>query len=227
MGQGQGDVPVSRDGSSNRYTGAAALVARTGLGILVVGVAGFAVFAYGFRPLGAMVHPDLRPSFAAHPAGLYVHVFASVVALLLGPLQFSTRLRRRSLELHRRLGSVALLATIIGGLAGLHMARFAYGGLASRLGFAALALLWLATAVMGIVTIARGDVAGHRRWLVRNFALTLAAVSLRLYIPLSFVAGIDFARAYPVIAWLCWVPNLAVAEIWFARPRRGTAAVSS
>jgi hypothetical protein len=48
--------------------------------------------------------------------------------------------------------------------------------------------------------------------MVRNFSLTFAAVTLRLYIPASVFAGIDFAVAYPIIAWLCWLPNLLVAE---------------
>lgn len=190
------------------------------LGFLAVGVAGFAVYAYGFRPLGALVHPDLRPAFQAHPVGIYTHVFASVVALLLGPLQSSNALRRRSLVVHRRLGSAYVLVVLIGGLAGLYMARFAYGGLPGRLGFAALAVLWLVTAVRATVAIARGDIAGHRRWFARNLALTFAAVTLRLYVPLSYLVGADFARAYPVIAWLCWVPNLAVVE-WRLTRRLG------
>jgi hypothetical protein len=36
---------------------------------------------------------------------------------------------------------------------------------------------------------------------------------LRIYLPLSLVAGLDYADAYPVIAWLCWVPNLLVAQL--------------
>ena len=48
--------------------------------------------------------------------------------------------------------------------------------------------------------------------MVRNFSLAFAAVMLRLYIPTSVLAGVDFAVAYPVIAWLCWLPNLLVAE---------------
>ncbi len=48
--------------------------------------------------------------------------------------------------------------------------------------------------------------------MVRNFSLTFAAVMLRLYIPISVVAGIEFAIAYPIIAWLCWVPNVVFAE---------------
>ena len=50
--------------------------------------------------------------------------------------------------------------------------------------------------------------------MVRNFSLTLAAVSLRVWLPLSMMAGIDFVLAYSVIAWLCWVPNLLIAEVF-------------
>jgi hypothetical protein len=58
--------------------------------------------------------------------------------------------------------------------------------------------------------------------MVRNFSLALAAVTLRLYIPAFVIAGADFAIAYPVIAWLCWVPNLFIAE-WRFNASRTTA----
>ncbi|MEQ1730362.1 MAG: DUF2306 domain-containing protein [Vicinamibacterales bacterium] len=54
--------------------------------------------------------------------------------------------------------------------------------------------------------------------MIRSFALTYAAVTLRLYVPLSMAAGVPFDVAYPVIAWACWVPNLLVAE-WLFVPR--------
>jgi hypothetical protein len=53
--------------------------------------------------------------------------------------------------------------------------------------------------------------------MVRNFALTFAAVTLRLYSPASMTAGIEFEVAYPYIAWICWVPNLVAAELLFNR----------
>lgn len=124
-----------------------------------------------------------------------------------GPFQFSERRRRRDLVVHRRLGSVYLTAVLV-------------GGLPSQFGFALLAVLWLYTGVRGTVSIARGDPEGHRRWMVRNFALTFAAVTLRIYLPASMAAGLDFTRAYTAIAWLCWVPNLVVAE-WCGIRRRG------
>ncbi len=55
--------------------------------------------------------------------------------------------------------------------------------------------------------------------MMRSFALTLSAVTLRLYLPFStFVLGIEFVVAYRAIAWLCWLPNLLVAE-WLMKAR--------
>lgn len=182
---------------------------------LTFGVAGYAVFAYGVLPLGALVHPAMKTNFLAHPAGIYTHVFAASVALVLGPFQFSARLRAQHTHLHRWLGRTYLAVGVLaGGLAGLYMARYAFGGLAARLGFGMLALGWLYTGLRAYLAIRRGAMHAHRQWMVRNFSLTFAAVTLRLYLPLAFAAGFDFTVAYPMIAWLCWVPNLLVAE-WF------------
>jgi uncharacterized membrane protein len=180
---------------------------------LALGVAGYAVVGYGVMPLGSLVHPDMKADFAAHPVGVYCHVFASAVALLLGPFQFSARLRRARLHLHRWMGRIYLgVGVLIGGLSGLYLAPFAFGGPVARLGFAALALCWLYSGWRAYCAIRRGLIDEHRKWMVRNFSLAFAAVTLRLYLPASIVAGVDFAIAYPVIAWLCWLPNLLAAE---------------
>lgn len=183
---------------------------------LSLGVAGYAVAVYGFLPLGVIVHPDMRATFEAQRIGIYVHVFASVVALVLGPFQFSARLRARRLALHRWSGRLYLgVGVLVGGLAGLFMAVHAFGGLAARLGFACLALGWLYTGLRAYLAIRARNIVAHRRWMVRNFALTFAAVTLRLWLPASMASGIAFELAYPVIAWLCWVPNLLIAELLF------------
>jgi len=186
--------------------------------LLSLGVAGYAMGVYGFLPLGAAVHPDMRATFAAHPTGIYVHVFASVVALVLGPFQFSSRLRVARPGLHRWSGRLYLgVGVLLGGLAGLLMAFHATGGTGSRVGFAGLALAWLFTGFRAYRSIRAGDAALHRRWMIRNFALTFAAVTLRLWLPASVALGMPFAVAYPVVAWLCWVPNLLVAELLLNR----------
>lgn len=189
---------------------------RVAQGVLVLlsfGVALYAVLGYSLVPLGGLVHPDMRPGFVAHPAAVYLHVFAAALALLLGPAQFWNRLRRERPALHRWLGRVYLGGgVLVGGLSGLYIAQFAFGGPVARLGFAALALCWLYTGSRAYLAIRAGQVATHRRWMIRNFALSCAAIMLRLYIPASVLLGVEFVVAYAVIAWLCWVPNLLVAE---------------
>lgn len=180
---------------------------------LAIGVAGYAAVAYSLFPLGALVHPDMKLAFQAHAAGIYTHIFASLAALALGPFQFFTRGRAKYVRAHRWSGRAYLLVgVLLGGSAGLYMAQFAFGGLIARTGFALLAMSWLATGFMAYRAIRRHDIDNHRRWMIRNFALTLAAVSLRIYLPLGMVAGFKFEDIYPLIAWLCWIPNLLIAE---------------
>lgn len=187
---------------------------------LTIGVAGYAVVAYGLFPLGSLVHPDMQVAFQAHAVGIYTHVYASLVALALGPFQFSSRLRQQNTALHRWSGRLYLsIGVLVGGASGLYMAQFAFGGNVARIGFSLLALSWLFTGLMAYLAIRHRDIANHRRWMVRNFALTFAAVTLRIYLGLSAAAGFTFESSYPVIAWLCWVPNLIVAEWFFNTPR--------
>lgn len=189
--------------------------------VLAFGVAAYAVFAYGFLPLGSLLHPDMKASFLTHKVGIYAHVFASAVAISIGPFQLLASMRRRFVRLHRWMGRVYLgIGVLVGGLAGLYMATFAFGGIVSKLGFALLAVLWLYTGLRAFLAIRRGEVTEHRRWMVRNFSLTLAAVTLRILLPASQIAGIPFELAYPAIAWLCWVPNLLVAERFFNKAQR-------
>lgn len=186
-------------------------------------VAAYAVWAYGFLPIGTLVDPAMRATFEAHRLGLYAHVFGAVFALALGPAQFSSWLRRHHLGVHRWSGRLYLgLGVLVGGSAGLYMAFHAFGGIVARAGFACLAVAWLASGLLAYRAIRGGDEAAHRRWMIRNFSLTFAAVTLRLWLPASMAAGVSFATAYPIIAWLCWVPNVAVAEaVWNAFDPRG------
>lgn len=192
---------------------------------LSLAVAAYAIVAYAAWPLGTVLHPELRPSFAAQPAGLlYAHVFAAAVALLVGPLQFSRRLRTRRPVLHRVLGRIYLgVGVLVGGVSGALLAAHAYGGPWARAGFLALALAWLATGAVAWLQIRRGEVDAHRRWMIRNFGLTLAAVALRLWLPALTAAGVPLPVAYPLVAWLCWLPHAVGIELHLAQS--GAAAV--
>ncbi len=185
--------------------------------LLSVLVAGFAFVAYTQWPLGALVHPDMGANFNRHPIAIYMHVFCAALALLIGPFQFPDRLRRARPRLHRWLGRIYLGVGVgLGGIAGLYMAMFAYAGIVAKLGFVGLALAWLYTGARAYQHARDRDFVAHRAWMLRNFSLTFAAVTLRIYLGVSIASGWQFAVFYPVIAWLCWLPNAAVGE-WLAR----------
>jgi hypothetical protein len=103
------------------------------------------------------------------------------------------------------------------------MALRAFGDPVSQSGFAVLAVLWVCSGLAAYLAVRASDVASHRRWMIRNFALIFAAVTLRICLPGSMALGLEFELVYPVIAWLCCVPNLVVAELGFNRRRVSTA----
>lgn len=164
---------------------------------------------------------EQRAVYAAHLAFLMTHIIASMLAILIGPFQFLLGLRKgRLLKIHRWLGRTYLLSILSGGLSGLYMAQFAYGGIVSRFGFSTLAVLWLYSGYRAYRHIRNKDIEEHRRWMIRNYALTCAGVILRIWVPVSSAMGVDFTTAYPAIAWLCWVPNLLVAQWIIGRSQR-------
>lgn len=155
----------------------------------------------------------MKANFKAHSIGIYLHIFPSLVALVLGPFQFNEKFRTTKINLHRSLGKVYLLCILVGGLSGLYMSQFSFGGTISHLGFALLAILWIFTGYKAYSSIIRKMVLAHYHWMIINFALTFAAVTLRIGLGIGFGSGMPFEVFYPYLAWLCWVPNLLIALV--------------
>lgn len=192
---------------------------------LSVAVGGYAVFmiATGFE----FVPDSIQDNAFFTPLGLRLHIVAAAVALLVGPFQLARSLRDRHPQVHRVMGRIYVVACLLGGVCGGAIALTTSSGLVAGFGFLGLALGWLLCTTMGLRRILQGDVLDHQRWMRRSFALTFAAVTLRVYLGVSLGAGLDFDQAYPAIAWLCWLPNLLVIELWLRRQRRRSVGVSS
>jgi uncharacterized membrane protein len=178
-------------------------------GSVFIGLYAFAVYA--FLELGIAVHPMMKANFQAHSIGIYIHIFTSLIALVLGPFQFNEKFRTTKTHIHRFIGKVYLLCILVGGISGLYMAQFSFGGTISHLGFALLAILWIFTGCKAYFSIIRKMIVAHHHWMIINFALTFAAVTLRIGLGIGFGSGIPFETFYPYLAWICWVPNLLVA----------------
>jgi hypothetical protein len=144
----------------------------------------------------------------------WVHVFTSILVLLAGFTQFSKTLLRKYPKLHRTLGYIYVIDILmITGPAGLLMSFYANGGISSRIAFTLLSVLWISSTALAWYYAVKKKFNQHRIFMIRSFALTLSAISLRLW-KMFFAGFTDIAPMdrYRIIAWLGWVLNLIIAE---------------
>jgi uncharacterized membrane protein len=201
---------------------ATSVTRRLAWGLLAFLSVGVGVYAFAFYFVAAVGDPTFKARFATMPLFAAFHVLGAGAALVIGPLQLSRTMRTRALNVHRWLGRAYLTAVMLGGLGGLMLATIAAGGLVGRVGFAFLAVIWLGSGAQAYLAVRRGDLVAHRQWMIRNFSLTFAAVTLRIHLPvLTGGFGVPFDDAYATVAWLAWVPNLVIAE-WFVLPTRSS-----
>jgi len=175
-------------------------------------------------------------NFANRHTAFTLHAAFAAIALLVGPWQFFRSVLFRKRFLHRLLGRIYVSAVALGWLASLPLSLHAHTGAAASAGFEALGIAWFMCTLLGFMHVRAGRFFEHRCWMIRSYALTAAAITLRLYIGASEVLRIPLGESYPYIAWLCWIPNVLVAE-WIikvtATPRlfpdadRGLASTSS
>jgi uncharacterized membrane protein YozB (DUF420 family) len=188
---------------------------------------GIALFSYRYLgPPEPTLSPQILANLFARP-WLWVHVAGAATALMVGGFQFLPAVRRRR-TLHRWLGRIYASGCIIGGCGGFVMAFGTTSGPVATAGFALLAPTWIFVTVQGWLTARARRFEAHRAWMIRSFALTFAAVTLRLYLPLGQLAGAPFETFYPLTAWISWIPNLILAELYLRRsPVRVAAAATA
>jgi uncharacterized membrane protein len=145
----------------------------------------------------------------------FIHVYASMWVLFAGFTQFSKRLQKNQPKLHRTLGYVYVIdVLLITGPAGLIMGFYANGGLWSRIAFVLLAVLWIYFTAMALVKAKQKNFKAHRNYMIRSYALTLSAITLRAWkYGITNTMALPPMDVYRVVAWLGWVGNLFVAEL--------------
>lgn len=151
----------------------------------------------------------------------FIHVYTSVFVLFAGATQFSKQLLIKNKRLHRILGycySINIL--LITGPASLVMSFYANGGLSSKIAFVTLSVLWLYYTLMAIIKAKKLDFKSHENYMIRSYALTLSAITLRawkfLIMNLFEFPPMD---VYRTVAWLGWGLNLIIAEYFIFKKR--------
>jgi uncharacterized membrane protein len=192
---------------------------RIGWVLLLLGALFAASNAVMFMLMPEHGSPSIKGRFFATALAGWAHAMGGAVAALIGPFQLIAKIRTTWPRVHVWMGRIYLLAVLSGALGGLYFAPRGDAGVFGNIGFATLATFWLYSGAQAYLAIRRGNVQIHRRWMLRNYALTFAAATLRIQLPLLIIGGLAFQAAYTTVAWSSWVPNWLAVE-WWLRKRK-------
>ncbi|MBK8565665.1 MAG: DUF2306 domain-containing protein [Saprospiraceae bacterium] len=151
-------------------------------------------------------------------AAFYAHIFSSMFVLASGVFLFPKYVLHKWPKLHRYAGRIYVgLLLLVSAPSGFIMAFHANGGWAAQASFFILTPLWWWVTWKGFDTARKRQFAKHKSWMLRSYALTLSAVSLRVYqLLLGQFFYLDPVVQYVLVSWAAWVGNLVFAEwmIW-------------
>lgn len=141
------------------------------------------------------------------------HIISGGIAILIGWIQFNRRLLAKRSNWHRTIGKVYVISALICALSGIYVGYYATGGPIAAAGFMTVGVIYFYTTLKGYLYIRNKDLVAHQKMMLYSYAVCLAAVTLRLYVPFLTIYFDDYFRAYRVVAWLSWIPNLLIAKL--------------
>ncbi len=150
-------------------------------------------------------------------ASFYIHVFSSPIIILTGLFQFSQQLLNKRPKIHQILGKIYVVTVLfVSGPSAFIMSLYANGGRITQTSFVILSILWILFTFLAYRKIKNKEIASHAKWMIRSYALTLSAVTLRFYAYLIDVFNINIlpADAYLMLAYTSWISNLIIAEFY-------------
>jgi hypothetical protein len=169
------------------------------------------------------------------PTAALLHIFPSILALALGPIQLNVRVRQASFLRHRIIGWIYVLGVLCGAVGAWYLTMVSTQPFWGSFSFVLLAAAWMSTLLVAVFHILHRHTGSeeekaarvllHKEWMVRNYALTFAATSLRWEMAiLQEMLGKDVG--YALVSWTCWVPNAMIVEYYIRRVRTRAAPTS-
>jgi uncharacterized membrane protein len=187
---------------------------------LVLSFLSLAIAGYGIYFL--IQYPSITgsPEFAGKYQGLspffvQSHFLGGALALITACFQLWSK---PGGGLHKIIGYAYVVSVSMGAVGGCYLAFYSYLGWSTGAAFLTLDVLWVFSTFYGIYSALKGNQQAHRRWMMRSVAMTFAAISLRLQMPLLMLF-IDVDLAYLIVAWGCWIINLILVEIYLRRKK--------
>ena len=150
-----------------------------------------------------------------YQVAFFTHVYVSIFTLLIGFFQFSNIIRTKYPRIHRDIGKLYIgFVIFLAGPSGLVMGYHANGGTFSQISFCILSILWIYFTAKAYYYARTNQWSLHKNFIYRSYALTLSAISLRLF---KWIIAGTFALppmdTYQIVSWLGWVVNWGIAEL--------------
>jgi uncharacterized membrane protein len=144
----------------------------------------------------------------------YIHVIFAVLALPAGFTQFNKTILKTFPGLHKTLGYLYVVVILFfAAPSGFLIGMKANGGLVAQVAFTLLAVSWFYYTLQAVLKAKNGDFKAHKNFMIRSFALTCSALTLRYWkVILVYFFHPNPMDLYQLIAWLGWIPNLLIAE---------------
>jgi uncharacterized membrane protein len=184
------------------------------------------VVVHGYSPAAVPSNPRLAQLaamddlFARYPVLTLVHIVPGMLFMILGPLQFSPGIRARHLRWHRFSGRVFVVCGLLIGISAVVMSfgMPAIGGLNQAAATALFGVFFLFALSRAFWHIWRRQIALHREWMIRAFAIGLAVATIRPIIGIFFVtsplSGLTPREFFGIAFWIGFVLHLIAAEAW-------------
>lgn len=184
------------------------------------------ILLHGYHPPPLASNPAaaqfqaLDDLFAHYPLLTLIHIVPGLLFMLLGPLQFSSTLRARHLAWHRFSGRIFVICGLVIGVSALVMSigMPAIGGVNQAAATTLFSAFFLYSLCQAFWHIRRQEIALHREWMIRAFAVGLAVAAIRPIIGLFFATS-RFSHLTPreffgIAFWIGFTLHLIAAEAW-------------
>lgn len=160
------------------------------------------------------LNPSVYEPHGGHGGWLFLHVAGGIVALLVGPLQFWSGLRRKHLRLHRWSGRVYLGSVAVSVAAAIYILLLPHSSFGFRIGIAGLAFAWISTSGLAYLAIRWRQIVQHKEWMIRSYVVTFGFVTFRGLLEGSTALEIaTFEERVSAASWMCWAVPLLITEL--------------
>lgn len=146
-------------------------------------------------------------------AFFYIHIFSITLCLLAGLTQFSGRFLRENRKLHRWIGKIYVYNILIINVpACFVLGLFSNGGLIGITGFLLQNILWAYFTVTAVIFIKKGNISGHKKYMILSYAVTTTAITFRIIKNLFYQENrYDYELFYGLNVWISLLVNLSAA----------------